>query len=246
MAVTIPVTGTLSAGKKTPTDREKFIGTWKATVTSKDDRIELGVFTFRDDGKFTLEREDFLDLAKGTYTAESGVFKVTVTDAVEGASLARGPWPVKAKSVSLKEIILELSEKDRTVLIQLARIPVPEGAWQAIERDRQNLQGTWEYVRTERDGKLVNDKDAPRSMTFKGEKIQVAGEKEYGIFTLSANRKLKAIQFRFSNGMGLANIFAYELDGDKLRICEPDRDFPEEFKTKGTKNRIDEFKRGKE
>ena len=77
-----------------------------------------------------------------------------------------------------------------------------------------------------------------------GEKVRHPGEREYGVFTLSATRKLKSLQFRFSNGEGLANLFAYELDGDRLRLCRsPGQAFPEEFKTGGTKNRIEEFKR---
>src|SRR5262249_4997309 len=129
-------------------------------------------------------------------------------------------------------------------LVHLARVPVAEGAWKAVEQDRKKLQGSWKHVRSEEAGKAVKDREVPGTMTFQGEKVVVTGEKEYGIFTLSANRKLKAIQFRWSNGKGLANLGAYELNGDTLRLCrDPDGRFPGEFKTEGTKNRIEEYKR---
>lgn len=245
MAVTISLGGAVSAGKKTPTTKEKFLGTWTATFADKKHVAELGTFTFRDDGKFTLEREHFLDLAKGTYAVEGDAFKITVAYAVDGAPMVKGPWwPTKIKSVSEKEIVLEIQDKANTVPIHLTRVPVPEGALQRIEQDRKKLQGSWEYVRTEKDGKLFKEKGSAGTLTFKGEKILEAGTKEYGIFTLSATRKLKAIQFRFSNGEGLAVLGAYELDGDTLRICrDRERAFPAEFKTKGTTSTIDEFKR---
>jgi RNA polymerase sigma factor (sigma-70 family) len=242
--VTTPLKLKVTEGK----DAKKpgVIGTWKATLSEKKDRVEFGVFTFSDDGKFTLEREHFLDLAMGTYTVDGDAFKITVTSAADGAPLNKGLWPVKVKSFSENEIVWELKGDDATTLVHFARVPVPEGAWRAVEEDRKKLQGGWEYVGTEKDGKLVKNKESAGTITFKGEKILEAGSKEYGIFTLSANRKLKAIQFRFSNGQGLANLGAYELDVDTLRICQdPERYFPAEFKTKGTKNLIDEYKRVK-
>jgi uncharacterized protein (TIGR03067 family) len=243
MAVTICLTVEVSAGKKPPASKEKTVGTWKAMQTEKDERSEFGVFTFHDDGRFAFERDNFLDMAKGTFTVDGDVLKIMVTDAVDGSPLVKGEWPAKTKSISEKGIVFELKVRDQVIVIDLARMPIPVGAWQGIERDRKNLQGTWEYVGSEEDGKPFKDKEFDK-LTFKGEKILIRGEQEYGIFTLSANRKLKALQFRFTNGMGLANLFAYELDGNKLRICHAaDRVFPEDFKTQGTKRRIDEFKR---
>lgn len=233
-----------SAGNKTPTNKEMIIGAWKATLADKKDRVEFGVFTFRDDGKFTLERDHFLDLLKGAYTVEADALKLTVTYAADGGPLDEGAWPVKVKVFSAKEIVLELKGENRTALVQLVKMSIPEGVWKAVEEDRKKLQGSWVHVRSEEAGKVVKDKEFPGMMTFKEEKVQVTGAKEFGIFTVSANRKLKAIQFRWSNGQGLANLGAYELNGDRLRICRgPDGVFPEEFKTQGTKNRIDEFKR---
>jgi uncharacterized protein (TIGR03067 family) len=234
--------GAVSAGKKTPVNKETIIGVWKATVPDNKDRLELGVFTFRPDGKFALERDHFLDLPKGTYAVDEGTLKFTVTYAADGAPLEKGPWPVKLQSFSEKEFVLELQDPNER--IHFARVAIPQGAWQAVEEDRKRLQGKWEYVGTETDGKLVKDKESGQTLTFQGEKILQEGAEEYGILTLSANRKFKAIQFRFINGEGLANLGAYELKGDTLRICrDPERAFPVEFKTKGTKNYIEEFKR---
>jgi len=248
MAATITLGGAVSAGKKTPTNKERIIGTWKATRADRKDEIEFGDFTFKHDGKFTLEREHFLDLATGTYEVDGDALEITVTYGADGSPLYKGLFPAKLKSFSEKEIVLEFKDDGqddgKTAIFHLARVPVPEGAWPAVEEDRKKLQGSWEYVRTEKDGKFVKDEESAGAFTFKGEKVLEDGRKEYGIFTLSAKRKLKAIQFRFLNGKGIANLGAYELDGDTLRICRSlERVFPAEFKTKGTKNYIEEFKR---
>ncbi len=244
MAVAVALGGAVSGGDKKPADKETIVGTWKAILTDKKEPVEFGVFTFRDDGRFTLEREHFLDLAKGTYTVDGNALEIAVAYATDGAPMQKGPWPAKIRSLSDKDGVLELKGDDRVALVHLARLPVPEGAWKAIEEDRKKLQGSWEYVATEKDGKSVKQNEEAGIMTLKGDKILAAGSDEYGIFTLGANRKFKAIQFRFKNGQGLANLGAYELNGDTLRICrDPDRAFPTEFKTKGTKNRIEEYKR---
>lgn len=244
ITVAANISGRASAVKETQTSGSQVVGAWKASADANGERTEVGVFVFRPDGRFALERDHFLDLVKGTYAADSKALKLTATEAADGAPLDKGPWPLKTRSISGKEIVLELAGEGRTAVIRLTRLPIPEAALQAIEQDRKKLQGTWKHVGTEQNGKPVNDKEAPTSMTFLGEKVRHPGESEYGIFTLSATRKLKSFQARFSNGEGLANLFAYELDGDRLRLCRsPGQAFPQEFKTEGTKNRIEEYKR---
>src|SRR4029079_13951973 len=157
MAATITLGGAVSAGKKTPTNKERIIGTWKATGTDRKDEIEFGDFTFKHDGKFTLERDHLLGLAKGTYEVDGDALKITVTYGADGSRLNKGLFPAKLKSISEKEIVLEFNDDGKTAIFHLARVPVPEGAWQAVEEDRKKLQGSWEYVRTEKDGKFVKD-----------------------------------------------------------------------------------------
>jgi hypothetical protein len=57
MALTIIFGGSVSAGKKTPTNQEKIIGAWKLTKTTALVGSTF-VFTFTNDGKFTLGNEN--------------------------------------------------------------------------------------------------------------------------------------------------------------------------------------------
>jgi uncharacterized protein (TIGR03067 family) len=241
MAITLG--GPVSAGKKPATNKEKILGPWKLTSL-----FNTSVFTFTTDGKFTMERDHVLDLARGNYEMNGDTLKITATFARDGAGLDQGDslsW--KIKSISDKDLVVEIKNKAKTESFQLARVPLPAGAKEIADSDRKKLQGTWEHVGTETDGKLVKDKDSGGTTVFKGDKfvLQSAGEKREGTFLLNANRKLKAIQLNF-NDVGNFSTFAYELDGDTLRICQgPNGSFPTEFKTKGTNNRFEEFKRVK-
>ena len=88
------------------------------------------------------------------------------------------------------------------------------------------------------------NKEGWGTVEFKGDNFIEQTEKRESNFILNATRKLKAIQFNGENDFGL---FADELEGDRLRLCQAGAgEFPEEFKTKGIiGNRIEEFKRVK-
>ena len=94
---------------------------------------------------------------------------------------------------------------------------------------------------------MVKGKDGWGTVEFKGDSFIAqtgGGKKEEVNFILNATKKLKAIQFNSDKDL---NLFAYELEGDRLRLCQAGAgQFPEEFKTKGLSgNRIEEFKRVK-
>lgn len=90
------------------------------------------------------------------------------------------------------------------------------------ERDR--LQGKWLFAGTVRNGKRTeaNEKDNGRGILFSGDKyFDSSGVmKSEGTFKLDTSKKPKAIEFTITDGAGkgFKVSFAFELDGDKLRI----------------------------
>jgi uncharacterized protein (TIGR03066 family) len=247
IVLTITVGGAVSAGKKTPTNKEKIVGTWKVT---KGTALELmffePVFTFTNDGKFTVDNPSAFELVKGTYEVDGDTLKVTPTLLRGDPKYKADTVVVKIKSLSDKDIVVEAKWNDKTESGQFARVAIPASAKEIAELDKKKLQGTWEHVGTETDGKLVKGKDGWGTVEFKGDNfIMQLGEKKEAVnFLLNATRKLKAIQFNSDKDL---NLFAYELEGDRLRLCQASAgQFPEEFKTKGIMGcRIEEFKRVK-
>ena len=78
IALSITFGGAVSAGKKAPTNKETIIGTWKLTETTALVGSEF-VFTFTNDGKFTVGNENYFELAKGRYAIDGDTLKMTPT-----------------------------------------------------------------------------------------------------------------------------------------------------------------------
>jgi uncharacterized protein (TIGR03067 family) len=94
--------------------------------------------------------------------------------------------------------------------------------------DAQALQGTWQVVAVEAQGKKYTDKDpelAPFKelrITFKGDKVSgPAGEEFANPFVLKAAGKTKVIELTAgeTNGQELIHRALYEVNGDTLRLC---------------------------
>jgi uncharacterized protein (TIGR03066 family) len=245
LVLTVTFGGAVSAGRKTPTNKEKIIGAWKLTKTTAVN-FEEPVFTFTADGKFTVDIQNAFEIAKGNYEVDGDTLKITPTVVMGDPKVEKATVTVKIKSLSDKEIVVEAKWPDKLETGHFAKLAIPAGATETAKKDKERLQGKWEYVGTEIDGKLGKEKDSWGIIEFKGEIliVGVGGMKEETKFLLNATRKLKAIQIYSDKDL---NLSAYELDGDRLRICRTGvGHFPEEFKTKGSKgNRIDEFKRAR-
>jgi len=245
MVITIIFGGAAWAGKKAPTNKEKIIGAWKLTKTTAMVFDEY-VVTFTDDGKFTVDNQSAFELVKGNYEVDGDTLKVTPTLVRGEPEQKRDTVTVKITSLSDKEIVVEAKREDKMETGHFAMVTIPAGAKETADLDKKKLQGTWEHVGTESDGKLVKEKDGSGTVEFKGDNVieQMGTKKREQNFILNATRKLKAIQFNSENELDL---FAYELDGDRLRLCQAAAgQFPKEFKTKGIRgSRIEEFKRVK-
>jgi uncharacterized protein (TIGR03067 family) len=243
--LTITFGGAASAGKRLPTNKEKIIGAWKLTRTTVLFANEY-VFTFTSDGHFTVDIPDALEIVKGNYEVDGDTLKVTPTS-VDGEPKQKADTvTVKIKSLSAKEVEVEVKEKDKIEGGRFVRVAIPSGAKQVAELDKKKIQGFWEHIGTELDGILGKKYGDWGIVEFKGDHVILimGAEKKETKFILNATRKLKAIQF---NGANDQNLFAYELEGDRLRLCQAAvGQFPEAFKTKGVGgSRIEEFKRVK-
>jgi len=129
----ITLDGAVSAGKKTPTNKEKIIGIWKWSVIFNDN-----IVTFTDDGKFTMEREHVLDLANGTYEVDGDMLTITASFARDGAGMDKGDSAsFKIKSISEKEMVLSAQREAKTETLQFARVPLRAGAKEIVDLDKK-------------------------------------------------------------------------------------------------------------
>ena len=94
--------------------------------------------------------------------------------------------------------------------------------------DAQALQGAWQVVAVEGQGKKYTDKDPEFAafkelrLTFKGDKaFGPAGEEFANPFILKAAGKTKVIEVTAgeTNGQELIHRALYEINGDTLRLC---------------------------
>jgi uncharacterized protein (TIGR03067 family) len=108
------------------------------------------------------------------------------------------------------------------------------------KKDQEGLQGTWEVVEFVTDGKPVpEEKRKEIKVVFKGEKMTLTGpggigKREYS-FKLDPGKNPKAIDVTPLDGQfkGKTVPAIYELKGDHLKLCIPNRgkERPAEFKT---------------
>ena len=118
----------------------------------------------------------------------------------------------------------------------------------ASKKDVAKLQGTWNAVSIERDGKSLSDEEVKKldiQMTFKGDEFMLMplaskGPEHFphGTFKLYTTSKPKAIDLTTNLPFNVFNktsavLGIYELDGDYLKLLRgrPDQERPTEFKT---------------
>lgn len=104
---------------------------------------------------------------------------------------------------------------------------------------KSELEGTWDLVYFERDGKEVKLQSETKSI-FSGDKFVVKRGDQViagGTFKLDPSKKPKTLDATYTEGSDKGKTFKsiYQLDGDMLKFCRagsPDEDRPTEFKTK--------------
>jgi uncharacterized protein (TIGR03067 family) len=108
----------------------------------------------------------------------------------------------------------------------------------AAKKDLESLQGVWQFVSLEVEGKgPPDDPGKPIKLTIKGNKGSHPGRDgkiEEAIIRLDPSRKPKAIDMSPLSGpdKGKAALGIYFMDGDMLKICAATigKDRPTEFK----------------
>ncbi len=109
----------------------------------------------------------------------------------------------------------------------------------AAEDGKTELEGTWDMVSLERDGKEVKPQKNTKAI-FTGDKFVIqVGDKVIagGTFKVDATQKPKATDAKYTEGPDKGKSFKgiYQIDDDTLKFCRagsPDQKRPTEFKTK--------------
>jgi uncharacterized protein (TIGR03067 family) len=111
------------------------------------------------------------------------------------------------------------------------------------EKARKKLEGSWDVVAVETNGKKVPDealKDNPVQITFKGNKYaeKKGGEVvEEGTFAIDPSKKPATLDFTILSGndKGKTQLAVFEVQGDTCRVCLANagsKDRPTAFATK--------------
>jgi uncharacterized protein (TIGR03067 family) len=107
----------------------------------------------------------------------------------------------------------------------------------AAKKDLDRLQGVWQVVSMEIDGKVAPaDEFKGLNLTFKGNKASqlINGKNEEASIKLDPSKKPKAIDMTPLIGpdKGMTIVGIYSIEGDNLRICiaKAGVDRPSEFK----------------
>jgi uncharacterized protein (TIGR03067 family) len=105
--------------------------------------------------------------------------------------------------------------------------------------DLKAIQGTWDLVRIERDGKALKAQEDTRAITTGNKFVIKTGDKVIaaGTFKLDPSKKPKTLETTYTEGPNKGKTLKgiYHLDGDTLKFCvatSPDGERPTEFKTK--------------
>jgi uncharacterized protein (TIGR03067 family) len=124
------------------------------------------------------------------------------------------------------------------VLVGVALVGFSASVGSQAQDAKTELEGTWDLVSLERDGKDVKPKGEKAIMTGDkgvvkvGDKVIVAAT-----YKLDPSKKPKAVDITYTEGDNKGKTFKgiYQLDGDMLKICRggsPDDERPTEFKSK--------------
>jgi uncharacterized protein (TIGR03067 family) len=112
----------------------------------------------------------------------------------------------------------------------------------AGKKDLKAMQGTWEAVSHEEDGRKATEEERKKAqvrLVVKGDEYTISFGKTVGgkgTLKLDPGKKPKQIDVVLGDGpfKGKAMLGIYELKGDELRVCTamPGKERPKEFSTK--------------
>ena len=134
----------------------------------------------------------------------------------------------------------------RSLILATSTLVFAGDAAQDAARDRLNLQGTWQVVAAENEGKAIpREEIVQMEVIFSGDRVLIRGEdkdakKREAIpkftFTLDPAHNPKHIDFKYLDApkKGLVEQGIYHLDGNDLKICmqqDPKGERPRRFVT---------------
>src|SRR5262245_43423151 len=109
---------------------------------------------------------------------------------------------------------------------------------QNAQKDLQNLEGTWQLVSGERDGKKFTDEEVKKTKLFiKGDTFRIpgtdVGTSQDGTIKIDPSKKPKEMDATTGSGPDKGKTWQgmYELDGDMYKVCfaPPGKDRPKEL-----------------
>ena len=120
--------------------------------------------------------------------------------------------------------------------------------------DLKALEGTWDLIYFERDGKEVKLQKDTRAINTGAKFVVKRGDEVIaaGTMKVDPSKKPKASETTYTEGPDKGKTFKgiYQIDGDTVKFCRagsPDDDWPTEFKTKpGSGQFVAVYKRAKQ
>jgi uncharacterized protein (TIGR03067 family) len=120
--------------------------------------------------------------------------------------------------------------------------------------DLKALEGTWDLIYFERDGKEVKLQDDTKAINTGDKFVIKRGDQVIaaGTMKLDPSKKPKASETTYTEGPDKGKTYKgiYQIDGDTVKFCRagsPDDDWPTEFKTKpGSGQFVAVYKRAKQ
>jgi uncharacterized protein (TIGR03067 family) len=244
----------------------RFEGTWKfVSIEVGGEKTPENSF---EKSRLILEGSHFTlreggGAYKGTFTFDLTTkpkqIDITFTEGPEKGKTSRGIYELDGDTY---KICISVSGKDRPtafvskpgsghILEVLHREPAA-GKEDAIKKEMAKLEGTWQLVSAETDGKQLPEEQAKQiRVVIKGTSHTVYfGDKavvEGVAFRVDPTTTPKQVEDTLKDGKKIRGI--YELDGDTLRSCvaPPEKGAPTEFTGKaGSGQTLRIFKRVKE
>jgi uncharacterized protein (TIGR03067 family) len=125
------------------------------------------------------------------------------------------------------------------VPLGLALLALAVSVGGAAEDAKTELEGTWDLVALERDGKELQPQKEMKAIITGNKFVVKVGDKVIagGTFKLDPGKKPKAVDTTYTDGpyKGMSFKGIYQLDGDMVKFCRagsPEQERPKEFKTK--------------
>jgi uncharacterized protein (TIGR03066 family) len=124
MAVVVILSGTVSAEKKGPTNKEKIVGIWKVVKASSDTKAVGTTYEFTKEGKFSVTDKDGSNggVSKATYEVDGDKLKIKYKLTIALDKEVDRALTLTIKTLTDKEMVLEENKDGKTRTAECKRI----------------------------------------------------------------------------------------------------------------------------